>query len=172
MNNDVIKLIVELRLVVGFLGEKSQYNWWGSNFIGATSEAFLAPVFSRTTMLARYHGVCESAMLVHDERIGVGANFHFYRLPDSVERAAAKEVASSDSKTLMNSVLASSEAALTRLSELSITKADKAEGPVVVGTYSDTGLKDILHQSARHYLLAFTDGYKCFPYMREAECCD
>ncbi|MGV0033535.1 MAG: BrxE family protein [Candidatus Azotimanducaceae bacterium WSBS_2022_MAG_OTU7] len=172
MNNDVIKLIVELRLVVGFLGEKSQHNWWGSNFIGATSEAFLAPVFSRTTMLARYHGVCESAMLVHDEHIGVGANFHLYRLPGSVERAAAKEVASSDSKTLMSSVLASSEAALTKLSELSITKADKAEGPVVVGTYSDTGLKDILDQSACQYLLAFTDGYKCFPYMRKAECRD
>ena len=170
MENGSAKLVAELRLLVGFLGEKSQHNWWGSNFIGATSEAFLAPVFSRTTMLARYHGVCESAMLVHDERIGVGANFHLYRLPDSVERAAAKEVASSDSKTLMNSILASSEAALTRLSELSITKADKAEGPVVVGTYSDTGLKHILDQSARHYLLAFTDGYKCFPYMREAEC--
>ncbi len=169
MNNEVVKLIVELRLVVGFLGEKSQHNWWGSNFIGATSEAFLAPVFSRTTMLARYHGVCESAMLVHDERIGVGANFHLYRLPDSVERAAAKEVASSDSKTLMNSVLASSEAALTRLSELSITKADKAEGPVVVGTYSDAGLEDMLQQSAGHYLSAFNGVYYCFPYMREAE---
>lgn len=169
MNNDVVKLIVELRLLVGFLGEKPQYNWWGSNFMGATSEAFLAPVFSRTTMLARYHGVCEAAMLVHDEHIGVGANFHLYRLPDSVERAAAKEVASSDSKTLMNSVLASSEAALTRLSELSITKAEKAEGPVVVGIYSDTDLKDILQQSASHYLRAFNQGYSCFPYMREAE---
>ena len=169
MNDDVVKFIVELRLVVGFLGEKSQHNWWGSNFIGATSEAFLAPVFSRTTMLARYHGVCEAAMLVHDEHIGVGANFHLYRLPDSVERAAAKEVASSDSKTLMNSVLASSEAALARLSELSISTVAKSEGPVVVGAYSDTGLKGILHQSASHYLLAFTDGYKCFPYMREAE---
>lgn len=169
MNNDVLKLIVELRLVVGSLGEKSQHNWWGSNFIGATSEAFLAPVFSRTTMLARYHGVCEAAMLVHDERIGVGANFHLYRLPDSVERAAAKEVASSDSKTLMSSVLASSESALSRLSELSITKADKAEGPVVVGDYSDTGLEDMLHQSARHYLDAFSQGYNCFPYMTEAQ---
>lgn len=169
MNNDVVKLIVELRLLVGFLGEKFQYSWWGSNFMGATSEAFLAPVFSRTTMLARYHGVCEAAMLVHDERIGVGANFHLYRLPDSVERAAAKEVASIDSKALMNSILASSEAALTRLSELSKTKAEKAEGPIVVGNYSDTALKDILLQSAHYYLLAFTDGYQCFPYMREAE---
>ncbi|MEX2488273.1 MAG: BrxE family protein [Pseudomonadales bacterium] len=160
---------MELRLLVGFLGEKSQLNWWGSNFIGSTSEAFLAPVFSRTTMLARYHGVCEAAMLVHDERIGVGANFHLYRLPDSVERAAAKEVASSDSTALMDSVLASREAALTRLRELSQTEAEKAEGPVVVGNYSDLALKDMLHQSARHYLLAATDGYECFPYMREAE---
>ena len=169
MNNNVVKLIVELRLLVGFLGEKSQHNWWGSNFMGATSEAFLAPVFSRTTMIARYHGVCEAAMLVHDEHIGVGANFHLYRLPDSVERATAKEVVSSDSKALMNSVLGSSEAALTRLSELSIAEAEKAEGPIVVGNYSDTALKDILYQSARHYLLAFTEGCKCFPYMREAE---
>ena len=169
MNNEVVKLIVELRLLVGFLGEKSQHNWWGSNFIGATSEAFLAPVFSRTTMLARYHGVCEAAMLVHDEHIGVGANFHLYRLPDSVERAAAKEVANSDRKELMNSVLGSSEAALTRLSELSLTEVEKAEGPVVVGTYSDPGLKDILHQSAGHYLRAFNQGYNCFPYMREAQ---
>lgn len=169
MKNDLAKLIVELRLLVGFLGEKSQYNWWGSNFMGATSEAFLAPVFARTTMLARYHGVCEAAMLVHDERIGVGANFHLYRLPDSVERAAAKEVVSSDSKALMNSVLGSREAALKRLSELSITKAEKTEGPVVLGTYSDTGLRDMLCQSANHYLNAFNQDYNCFPYMREVQ---
>ncbi|MGS2724903.1 BrxE family protein [Porticoccus sp. GXU_MW_L64] len=40
MNNDVVKLIVELRLLIGFLGEKSQYDWWESNFMGPTSDAF------------------------------------------------------------------------------------------------------------------------------------
>lgn len=169
MNNEVISLIVELRLLVGFLGEKPQLNWWGSNFMGPTSEAFMAPVFPRTTMLARYHGVAEAAMLVHDEHIGVGANFHLYRLPDSVERAAAKEVAHINAKQLMNSVLGTNEAALERLSELASAAAKKAEGPVVLGRYTDSNLKDRLKQSASHYSRAFVEGYKCFPYLREAE---
>ena len=169
MNNDVVKLIVELRLLVGFLGEKSQLNWWASNFMGATSEAFLAPIFSRTTMLARYHGVCEAAMLVHDEHIGVGVNFHVYRLPDSLERAAVKIVTSNDTKALMDSVLCSRETALMRLGEFTTAKVNKTEGPVVVGSYSDAGLKETLLQSASHYLRAFNEDYNCFPYMREAQ---
>lgn len=169
MNNDVVKLIVELRLLVGYLGENPQLNWWASNFMGATSEAFLAPIFPRTTMLARYHGVCEAAMLVHDAHIGVGANFHVYRLPDSLERAAAKVVSSNDTKSLMSSVLNSRETALLRLGELSTAKVNKTEGPVVVGNYSAAGLKEAMLQSASHYSRAFNEGYNCFPYMREAQ---
>lgn len=169
MNNDVVSLIVELRLLVGFLGEKSQHDWWGSNFIGSTSEAFLAPIFPRSAMLARYHGVSEAAMLVHDEHIGVGANYHLYRLPDSVERAAAKEVENIDGKELMNSVLASGETALSQLKKWAAGEVDKVEGPVVVGSYSDSNLDRALQQFAGHYLRSFKDGYKCFPCMREAE---
>ena len=169
MNNDVVKLIVELRLLVGFLGEKSQSSWWGSNFIGTSSEAFLAPVFSRTTMLARYHGVCEAAMLVHDEHIGVGANYHLYRMPDSAERAAAKALADPDFQQQLSDVLGSSEAAQKRLGELAATDTNKVEGPVVLGSYADADLNQQLRQSASHYSRAFKEGYKCFPYMREAE---
>tara|TARA_R110000772_G_scaffold213761_1_gene324293 strand:- start:2294 stop:2803 length:510 start_codon:yes stop_codon:yes gene_type:complete len=169
MNNEVIRLIVELRLLLGFLGEKAQHNWWGSNFMDATSEAFLVPVFPRTAMLARYHGVAEAAMLLHDEHIGVGANYHLYRLPDFVERAAAKEVAQIDAKQLMGSVLASSDAALGRLSELAPPQIERTEGPVIVGRYSDAGIKGLLQLSASHYHRAFSEGYRCFPYMREAE---
>ena len=61
-------------------------------------------------MLARYHGVCEVAMLVHDEHIGVGANFHLYRMPESAERSAAKAVADTDFHQQINDVLGSSEA--------------------------------------------------------------
>lgn len=168
-NNDVIKQIVELRLLIGFLGEKAQHNWWGSNFMGSTSEAFLAPVFPRTTMLARYHGVSEAAMLMHDEYIGVGLNFHLYRLPDSVERATAKEVSLIDVKQLMSSVLTSSDAALERLGQLVSHEIEKTEGPVVVGRYADSGIRGMLQVSASHYHRAFSEGYRCFPYMREVE---
>ncbi|MEM6483399.1 MAG: BrxE family protein [Pseudomonadota bacterium] len=169
MNNDVVKLIVELRLLVGFLGEKSQSNWWGSNFIGTSSEAFLAPVFSRTTMLARYHGVCEAAMLLHDEYIGVGANYHLYRMPDSAERAAAKAIADTNFQQQLSDVLGSSDAAQQRLGELAATDTNRVEGPVVLRGYADADLNHQLRQSASHYSRAFKEGYKCFPYMREAE---
>lgn len=169
MDNDEIKLIVELRLLVGFLGEKAQHNWWGSNFMGPTSEAFLAPVFPRSSMLARYHGVAEAAMLLHDEYIGVGVNFHLYRLPDSVERAAAKQVSNSEAKQLMSTVLASSDAALERLGQLASHDIERTEGPVVVGRYTDSGTKEMLQASASHYHRAFSEGYQCFPYMREVE---
>ena len=169
MKNDVVKLIVELRLLVGFLGEKSQNNWWVSNFIGTSSEAFLAPVFSRTTMLARYHGVCEAAMLVHDEHIGVGANYHLYRMPDSAERAAAKALADADFQQQLIAILINSESAQTRLSSLATSDTGKDEGPVVLGSYADSDLQKLLRQAARHYSRAFKEGYKCFPYMREAE---
>ena len=169
MNNDVVKLIVELRLLVGFLGEKSQSNWWGSNFIGTSSEAFLSPIFSRTTMLARYRGVCEAAMLVHDEHIGVGANYHLYRMPDSDERAAAKALADADFQQQLLDVLGSSEVAQTRLGELATSDTGKVEGPVVLGSYADSDLEKLLGQAASHYSPALKDGYKCFPYMREAE---
>jgi len=169
MNNNVVKLLVELRLLVGFLGEKSQCNWWGSNFISTSSDAFLVPVFSRTTMLARYYGVSEAAMLVHDEHIGVGANFHLYRMPDSAERATANALAITDFQKQLIEVLSSGEVAQTRLDELATTDTNRIEGPVVLGSYADADLKQSLSQSASHYSRAFKEGYKCFPYMREAE---
>jgi len=170
MKNDVAKLIVEIRFLVGFLGEKSQNNWWGSNFISSSSESFLVPVYSRTTMLARYHGVCEAALLVHDDYIGVGANFHLYRLPDSIERAAAKVISASEIKEQLKAALVSSEKAATRLNELGSISVERTEGPIVIGRFSDAELEDLLCKSASHYLKAFTENYKCFPYMREAEC--
>ena len=169
MSRTTERLIVELRLLVGFLGEKSQSNWWSSNFIGVTSEAFLAPVFPRTMMLAGYHGVSEAAMLVHDEHIGVGANYHLYRMPDSAERAAAKAIVDTDLQQQLFEVLSSIEAAQTRLGELATDDTVKVEGPVVLGSYADADLDQQLRQSASHYSRAFKEGYKCFPYMREAE---
>ena len=164
-----IRSLVQLRLLVGFLGEKSNWNWWGSNFVEPNSEAFLSPIFSRTMMLARYTGVCEAAMLVHDEYIGVGANYHLYRMPDSTERAAFKMLADSALQQKLSIVLGSTEAAQTKLSQLAATKAHKIEGPVALGSYTHGNLDFLLHESASHYSRAFQEGYKCFPYMREAK---
>lgn len=170
MKNDLAKLIAELRLLTGFLGEKSQSNWWASNFISPSSEAFLSPVYSRTTLLSQYHGVCEAALLVHDEHIGIGRNYHLYRLPDSVEHSAAKAIDDDIFQKHIKSHLTNNETALSQLKELSVGTYEKSEGPLVVGDFSDSELDNLLRISASHYLKAFSEGYACFPYMREAEC--
>ncbi|MEW8417173.1 MAG: BrxE family protein [Candidatus Thiodiazotropha endolucinida] len=170
MKTDLTRLIIELRLLVGFLGEKMQNNWWASNFISPSSEAFLSPVYSRTTLLAQYHGVCEAALLVHDDHIGIGTNYHLYRLPDSIEHSASKVLEDGSISDQLKINLSSTESALSRLSDFCSTADKKEEGPLVVGNFSDDELESLLKDSAGHYKKAFTEDYKCFPYMRETEC--
>ena len=86
MNASTLAQIVRLRLLVGFLGERSQFNWWPSAFFISSSSAFLSPIFTKTAFTAQYHGVKEAASRVHDEHIGVGKVYHLFRLPETVEQ--------------------------------------------------------------------------------------
>lgn len=156
MKNQLIKFIAELRVLVGYLGEKSQCDWWGSNFLGPQSKIFLSHPYPRTSFLAQYHGVCEAALLVHDEYIGVGKNYHLYRLPDSLEREIAKAAQELD----INDKLKSTDEAFQALEQLVSGVVDKNEGPVNVGTFSDASLEAILKAAASHYLQAFKGGTK------------
>jgi hypothetical protein len=63
--NTIAKKIAELRVLVGFLGEKGQANWWNSEFFSATATAFLAPIFNRSLFLAQYQGVTAAASKMH-----------------------------------------------------------------------------------------------------------
>ena len=126
MKNQLIKFIAEFRVLVGYLGEKSQCDWWGSNFLGPQSKIFLSHPYPRTSFLAQYHGVCEAALLVHDEYIGVGKNYHLYRLPDSLEREIAKAAQELD----INDKLKSTDEAFQALKQLVRDVVDKNEKPV------------------------------------------
>lgn len=165
MNNDVLKLIAELRLLVGFLGEKSQHNWWESNFLGTSSGAFLMHTFPRTTLLSQYHGVNEAALLVHDEFVGVGKNYHLFRLPVSIERNVAGAIQKLSANEEFINSLKSKEAAHKRLAELG-TKAEAQDGPVNIGAFEDGELEHIMYTSAGLYLSAFQQGKKSLPFMR------
>lgn len=158
--------ISELRLLVGYLGEKDQFNWWGSGFLAPTSEAFLAPTFPRTTWLAKYHGVSEAACLVHDNRIGVGKNFHLYRLPDSLERSSASVVNEVVASAGLHDKLRSVDAALNRLRELASPESETKEGPVSLGESSEDNFEMPLPRAARIYLDAFQAGVSVFPFVR------
>src|SRR3954454_9492438 len=86
MANANHEYLSRLRIAVGHLGEQ-QPRWWASNYFGPGSDAFLSPVFPRTTALARYHGVVLAAAKINDEHTGVGRLYHLFRLPEDLEHA-------------------------------------------------------------------------------------
>lgn len=47
----------EIRLIVSFLGEKKQFNWWDSDFFTETGIRFLEINFPRTPYLAALRSV-------------------------------------------------------------------------------------------------------------------
>src|ERR1044071_7696845 len=86
MKEKYLNKYLNLRLIVGFLGEKSQFGWCPTAFYEPSSRLFLEPVFPKTYRLAQYNGVREAARLLHDEYVGVGNVFHLFRLPEEMEQ--------------------------------------------------------------------------------------
>lgn len=152
-------VVLRLRVLVGFLGERQQLNWWPSSFLDRSSEAFLAPVFAQATGNARLLGVTEAARRVHDHAIGVGRVFHLFRLPESLEQdlhivALSKSAA----------VVESPNAALAELKTFSSGQSTLKAGPVHVGSLNMLADERWVPALAGHYHAAFTAGVPSFPY--------
>lgn len=160
--------ITEVRVLVGFLGEKGQANWWGSEFLGASAATFLAPIFTRSLFLAQYHGSTAAAAKVHDEAIGVGRIYHLFRLPIGLEQASADVLNNEEFVQALQTRLATREFALKRLAELSKEPGPPSPGPISLG-YMNQDLSSELNRAAGLYFAAFNSGIKTFPYIREVE---
>lgn len=165
--NTIATTITELRVLVGYLGEKGQANWWGSEFFSATATAFLAPIFNRTLFLAQYQGATAAAAKIHDEAIGVGRIYHLFRLPIGLEQASADALNDSTFVQLLQGRLVTREQALARLAELSVSQETASPGPISLGQMSDD-LETELQRAAGVYYSALTIGIQSFPYVREA----
>ena len=159
--------IAELRVLVGFLGEKNQSNWWASEFFSATATNFLAPIFNRSLFLAQYQGSTAAAAKIHDEAIGVGRIYHLFRLPIGLEQASADSFNSADFVEAIQGNLGSRELALSRLAELATKQEAASPGPLSLGQMQDE-LGAQLERAASVYYSAFKLGIKSFPYLREA----
>jgi len=166
MNKKLIEDICESRLLTGFLGEKQQAAWWDSSFLSPSSSAFLNPIYPNSILMAQYYGVCQAASIVHDEHIGIGRHFHLYCLPESIERTMSKTLHDNDFSINLCNQIATKESAIKRIKELGGEIIDRAEGPIVVGDFSDDKAQNLLKKLLSHYLTAFEFGYKCYPYMR------
>lgn len=166
--NTTTTIIAELRVLIGYLGEKGQANWWGCEFFSPTATAFLAPIFNRSLFLAQYQGVTAAAAKVHDDAIGVGRIYHLFRLPIELEQAAADALNNATFVQTLQSKLASRETAQARLAELAGTVESSMPGPVSLGLISrDIGAE--LQRAAGFYFAALTTEIQTFPYIREVE---
>ncbi len=157
--------IARLRMIVGYLGEKSQHDWWSSEFFSATAPAFLNPVFGKTSTLAQYHGVKEAACRVHDKHIGVGRVFHLFRLPESIDQAVFEVLQNPAVADALRKEIESQDAAAAALHLIVNNTGSLQEGPVQIGAISDLEDTRWLSDAARCYESAFNAGLRSFPYL-------
>ena len=165
MASSLLPRLLQLRMVVGFLGERNQFAWWPTTFFDTTSRSFLEPVFVKTTAQARYHGVVEAARRIHDERLSVGS-FHLFRLPEEMEQdlfATVKWEAATGSNSMVPS---SRDGALQTLHSLAGSiGSTPSEGPMLVGSIEDIDKPETIMAIAGTYLKSFIDGTQAFPYV-------
>lgn len=158
--------IAELRILIGYLGEKSQANWWSSDFFSPTATAFLTPIFNRSLFLAQYQGVTAAAAKIHDSTIGVGRIYHLFRLPISLEQASAEMLNDISFVRTVQARLVNREIALARLAELADKQETLSSGPILVGQL-DQDIVAELRCATGMYYAALTAGIQTYPYMRE-----
>jgi hypothetical protein len=155
---------LRLRLLIGFLGERSQFGWWPTSYVGPSSAMFLEPVFPKTARLAQYHGVVEAARRLHDEHIGVGSVFHLFRLPEEAEQGIHNVLLDSRESPEFFARLEDKEAALKALSDLAGGTRVASEGPTSIGSLKDVFTAPAVKVVAQHYLAAFGGSVRTYPY--------
>lgn len=164
MTESYLSTLLQMRMLVGFLGERAQCAWWPTAFYETSSKLFLEPVFAKTSRLAQYHGVLEAARRLHDEHLSVGS-YHLFRLPEEVEQDLHAIVHSPIGDELATQAQQSKEAALDALKQLAAKKGTSSVGPMAVGGLQDLDSTDTLKAIAAAYLTAFTQNTKIYPYL-------
>lgn len=159
--------LIKLRVAIGLLGESRQSTWWPSAFFSGASSAFLAPVFGRTSLLARYHGVREAAAIVHDDHIGTAEDvFHLFRLPERFERELHELLGDADVANDVANVVRDEETAEEYVQGFSKKTAFDSIGPVRIGATSEIEKPSAWQVVTQHYLNAFQTGSQVFPYFK------
>lgn len=164
MRDSYLLSLLNMRLLVGFLGERAQFDWWPTAFYEPSARLFLEPVFPKTSALAQCHGVVEAARRRHDEHLNVGS-YHLFRLPEETEQDLHGLVQSEAGKAAAAEANRNKKAALAALESLAEANTPDAEGPVLVGSMQEIGSAAIVNRIAAIYRAAFASGTKAYPYL-------
>lgn len=162
-----IEDLITIRAIVGFLGEKSQFRWWDTNFLSETGLKFLTIAFPRTAFSAGVNSVAEAARRIHDSRIGKGRVYHLFRMPEFVEQGIHKRLPDFDHSDLLPS-FKDKDTALEKLQSMTESSLEASEGPVQVGNGRNLLHLSSLKKVAKHYAHAFENGKQTFPYFTES----
>jgi hypothetical protein len=158
-----IQQLVRLRLLVGFLGEKRQANWWDCGFLDVTGKRFLQTTFPRTFLSASVRSTTEAARLVHDSRIGRVGVFHLFRLPVDIEDQLEGHIPET-ADALAGGTELSRDGALEELSRFCESHVTAPPGPVHIGVPKKILTASSVSELAAHYHSAFSKTFQCFPY--------
>ncbi len=169
MQLSALTSLAELRLLVGFLGEKDQFAWWKSSFFGPGCNAFLAPVFPRTQLLAQYAGLSRAAALLHDDHIGVGDVCHLFRLPEDLEQVVHRLVVEPSIRETLTGSVKNREVALASLREMAVPTKEAPDGAVRAGSLTDVRGSSAWRTVAAHYLQAFDRGVQAYPFFSDQQ---
>ncbi len=162
MDNSLLISYARLRLLVGYLGEKKQADWWATAFFEPISQVFLEPVFSRTCQLSQYNGVRQAACRLHDQSVGVGNAFHLFRLPEEIEHDLQQIILAAPEAWFH--VLSHQNLALDALLEVAGAQIQVADGPKLIGRLADIYQYEYVQKLAQTYLGAFVQKVRCLPY--------
>ncbi len=163
MNKQLSEKYIHLRTLVGYLGEKSQCNWWDTNFLSPVGLQFLAINFPRSSFVAGITSVSEAARRLHDNRIGKGGVYHLFRLPLAIEESLHSQLMEWDNAEFISHIKDKDEA-LVQLQNLVDSTVEASEGPVQIGTEQQIQRKSIIAELAKHYLDGFANGKQVLPY--------
>jgi hypothetical protein len=167
LQNDPISSLLRIRLLVGYLGEINQFGWWKTSFYQPASQAFLNPVFPRTSHIAKYYGVAEAARLVHDESLSVGS-YHLFRLPEELEHNLHMALAGNEGSSTQDEIIQTKDAALDMLRAIGAASKATLDGPVSLGAIDGVRASSLIVQMAGIYASAYERGIKAFPYLTRA----
>lgn len=167
MQTTELTALATLRLLVGFLGEKDHFSWWQSSFFATGSNAFLAPIFPRTQLLAQYEGVKRAATLQHDDRIGVGDVCHLFRLPEDVEQGLHRVLQEPAVRESLTPRISNRDLAISNLRDIAGSKSGATAGPVCIGRLQDIRGALAWQTVAAHYAHAFDQGIQTYPFFSD-----
>jgi hypothetical protein len=152
MKDAYLPTLLQMRLLVGFLGERAQLSWWTTAFFGDYSLRSLEFVTPKTSLLAQYHGVLEAARKVHDEHLTVGG-YHLFRLPEEVEQDLHAMMQSRVGNELSRQMPRDKDAAMAALQALTEgSSSPTGVGPMAVGRLDQLAAADTLAAISKGYL--------------------